>query len=202
MEYIVTIFREPLEAKDVCIFSLQDEIDEIVNFYRKYLENQAEDYGKVWYKLYTALDARKWPNVILVSELLFSLPFTNSIVERTFSAMKIVKTNRHTSLLSSKLDDLMEINVEGPELENFSPDQAVQLWWSDHTRRPNQPPRKQYRKRVSSEVESENSSSESELEPESTLNACDQWFAVSEDTDVNTDTAIEAGTEFHSEDSN
>ena len=125
----------------------------------------------MWYKLYTALDARKWPNVTLVSELLFSLPFTNSIVERAFSAMKIVKTNRHTSLLSSTLDDLMEINVEGVELENFSPDRAVQLWWSDRTRRPNQAPRKQYRKRVSSEVESENSSSESELEPESTLDA-------------------------------
>ena len=39
MEYIVTIFREPLQAKDACIFSLQDEIDEIVNFYSKYLEN-------------------------------------------------------------------------------------------------------------------------------------------------------------------
>ena len=93
MEYIVTIFREPLEAKGACIFSLQNEIDEIVDFYRKYLENQAEDYRKVCYKLYTAHDTRKWPNVILVSKLLFSLPFTNSIVERAFSAMKIVQTN-------------------------------------------------------------------------------------------------------------
>ena len=98
MEYTVTIFREPLEAKGACIFSLQDEIDEIVDFYRKYLESQGEDYRKVWYKLCTAHDARKWPNVMLVSELLFSLPFTNSIVERAFSAMKIVKTNRRTSL--------------------------------------------------------------------------------------------------------
>ena len=139
--------------------------------------------------------------MILVSELLFSLPFTNSIVERAFSAMEIVKTNRHTNLLSSTLDDLMEINVEGPELENFSPDHAVQLCWSDRTRRPNQAPRKQYRKRVSSEMESENSSTDSELEPDSTLDAWDQWFAVSEDTDVNTDSATEVGTELHSEDS-
>ena len=62
--------------------------------------------------------------MILVSELLFGLLFTNSIVERAFSAMKIVKTNRRTSLLSSTLDDLMEINIEGPELENFSRDHA------------------------------------------------------------------------------
>ena len=80
MEYIVTMFREPLEAKNTCIFSLQDEIDEVVDFYRKYLESQGEDYRKVWYKLFVAQDARKWPNVILVSELLFSLPFTNSKV--------------------------------------------------------------------------------------------------------------------------
>ena len=201
MEYTVTIFREPLEAKGACIFSLQDEIDEIVDFYRKYLESQGEDYRKVWYKLCTAHDARKWPNVILVSELLFSLPFTNSIVERAFSAMKIVKTNRRTSLSSSTLDDLMEINVEGPELESFSPDHAVQLWWSDRTRRPNQAPRKQYRKRASSEVESENSSNQADLEPESMLDAWDQWFAVSEDTDAYTGATIEARTESHSEDS-
>ena len=195
MEYIVTIFREPLEAKDACIFSLQDELDEIVDFYRKYLENQAEDYRKVWYKLFTAHGARKWPNVILVSELLFSLPFTNSRVERAFSTMKIVKTNRRTSLLSSTLDDLMEISVEGPELENFSADHAVQLWWSDRTRRPNQAPRKQYRKRTS-EIETESSSGESELEPGSTLDAWDQWFSTADDTDI----SANSGAEFLAED--
>ena len=63
----------------------------------------------------------------------------------------------------------METNVEGPEQVNFSPDHAAQLWWSDCTRRPDQAPRKQYRKRALSEVESKNSSSESELGSESTL---------------------------------
>ena len=53
------------------------------------------------------------------------------------------------------VDDLMEINVEDPELENFSPDYAVLLWWSDCNQRPDQAPRKQYRKRALSEVESE-----------------------------------------------
>ena len=180
MEYIVTMFREPLEAKNTCIFSLQDEIDEVVDFYRKYLESQGEDYRKVWYKLFVAQDARKWPNVILVSELLFSLPFTNSKVERAFSTMKIVKTNRRTSLLSSTLEDLMEINEEGPELESFCPDHAIQLWWSDCTRRPNQAPRKEYRKRLSSEGETSN-----ESEMESTLDVWDRWFS---NTDIDSGT--------------
>lgn len=62
--------------------------------------------------------------------------------------MKIIKTDRRTALTSDTLDDLMEINVEGPSLSGFSADHAVQLWWADHTRRPNQTPRKEYRKRV------------------------------------------------------
>ena len=41
--------------------------------------------------------------------------------------MKVVKTDRHTSPLTSTLDDLMEINVEGPTPENFFADDAVQL---------------------------------------------------------------------------
>ena len=63
-----------------------------MDFCRKYLDI-LEDYKKVWYKLHTALDARNWPNVLLLSQLLFSLPFTNSIVERAFSTMKVVKTD-------------------------------------------------------------------------------------------------------------
>ena len=78
VENILTTFREPLEAKGMSVFSMQDELEEIVDFYRQYLDAQGEDYRKVWYKLFTAPDARKWPNITLLSELLFSLPFVNS----------------------------------------------------------------------------------------------------------------------------
>ena len=44
VEYIVTVFREPLEAVGTCIFALIDEVDEVVDFYRKYIESQ--DYRK------------------------------------------------------------------------------------------------------------------------------------------------------------
>ena len=48
--------------------------------------------------------------------------------------MKVIKTDRRTSLKA----DLMEINVEGPSVENFTADHAIKLWWGDKTRRPNQ----------------------------------------------------------------
>ena len=116
----------------------------------------------MWYKLHTTPDARKWPNILLLSQLLFSLPFTNSIVERAFSKLKVVKTDRRTSLLTSTLDDLMEINVEGPTPESFSADDAVQLWWADRMRRPNQGARKQYQSRATDSTLSESSDSEPE----------------------------------------
>ena len=123
------------------------EVDEVVDFCRKYLD-VLEDYKRVWYKLHTATDAKNWPNILLLSQLLFSLPFTNSIVERAFSTLKVIKTDRCMSLHTSTLDDLMEINIEGPNPDKFAGDDAVQLWWEDRLRRPNQRERSEYRPRA------------------------------------------------------
>ena len=43
--------------------------------------------------------------------------------------MNIIKTDRKTSMHTSTLSDLLEIQVEGPPLATFSPDRAVKLWW-------------------------------------------------------------------------
>ena len=47
-----------------------------------------------------------------------------------FSSLKIIKTSNRTSLSVSTLDDLLEIFGEGPPLDCFSADAAVDLWWS------------------------------------------------------------------------
>lgn len=110
VEYITSHFREPLEAKGVTMANMQDEIEEIVTYARKYLNIGREGYHKVWYKLHTAPDASKWPNILRLCVLLFSLPFSNGHVERIFSVMKIIKTNRRTNLKSNTLSDLLEVS--------------------------------------------------------------------------------------------
>ena len=189
VEYILTFFREPLEAKGMSVFSLQDELEEVVDFYRQYLDTQGQDYRKVWYKLFTAPDARKWPNVIMLSELLFSLPFVNGQVERAFSTMKIIKTDRRNCLHTTTLDDLMEINVEGPSFESFSAEHAVKLWWEDCTRRPNQTFRKVYRKRSSTEDDSSDESDSETGHETVTLDAWDDWFDINPANSDNTPSA-------------
>ena len=139
---ITDVFRAPLEAKRVNLISIQDEIEDIVDYARTYLRIGCDSYKKIWYQLYSSPDAVKWPNILLVSELLFSLPFSTAKVEHFFSTLKIIKTERRANLSNSTLNDLLEVNTEGPTLCDFSADSAVDLWWNDSSsgRRVNQKP--------------------------------------------------------------
>lgn len=98
VQHIATHFREPLLGKGLSTFSLPDEIEDIVEYARTYLSLSQTPYRKVWYKLCTCPDLTKWPNVIILMELCFSLPFFNGRVEQIFSSLKVVKTNRRARL--------------------------------------------------------------------------------------------------------
>ena len=111
VEYITSVCRAPLEAKGLCDPSmLQDEVDEVVGYARKYLPIGTESYCKIWY---TCPDSHRWPNILLLCETVFSLPFSTSRIEQLFSQLKIIKTKRRTNLHTSTLCDLLEISVEG-----------------------------------------------------------------------------------------
>ena len=85
-EHIITHFRVPLESKGVILATIQDEIEEIVDYGRKYLDINKLDYHEAWYKLLSCPDAQKWTNVAGLCELAFSLPFSNNRVEQIFSS--------------------------------------------------------------------------------------------------------------------
>ena len=187
---------DPLQAHGVSLSALMDEIEDAIDYARRYLVLKSTDYRKVWYNLHICPDSRKWPNILLLCELGFSLSFSNGRVEQIFSCLKIVKGNNRTSLNTSTLDDLLEIFVEGPPLTDFSADSAVDLWWKDccTTRRPNQGARKPYRLQHSSRSPSSSSdagpsssSASEDLEPESesqetiSLNDWDDLFMQNEE---------------------
>ncbi|XP_064404677.1 zinc finger protein 862-like isoform X1 [Halichondria panicea] len=109
VDVIATTFREPLEAVGVRILELQDEITEVLEYSRQYLSIETDGYKSVWYKLHVCPDAVRWENVILLCELCFSLLFSNGCIERMFSALKLVKTDRRTQLSHQMLTDILEI---------------------------------------------------------------------------------------------
>lgn len=173
VECITSVFRAPLEAKGLCDpCMIQDEVEEVVEYARKYLPIGTESYRKIWHKLYTCPDSRRWPNILFLCELVFSLPLSTSRVEQMFSLLKIIKTKRRTNLLTSTLCDLLEISVEGPPLTSFDANAAVDYWWKDSCtpRRVNQSTRKEYRPRAGTDDACE----EGENSEDTTL-ALDDW---------------------------
>ena len=114
VEHIATHFRKPLNGRGLLAFSLPDEVEKIVEYARTYLSISQTPYRKVWYKLCTCPDFNKWPNILILMELCFSLPFSNERVEQIFSSLKVVKTNKRTKLATETLNGLLEIYVEGP----------------------------------------------------------------------------------------
>ena len=118
-------------------------------------------------------------------KLLFSLPFSTAKVERLFSMLKIMKTEKRTALSITSVNDLMEINTKGPSLGNFNAEAAVSLWWNDcaTTRRINQHPRKKYKKPKSADDKGHYSGSDSGSELEKEALALDVWDSWFEDED-------------------
>ena len=106
VELITTTFWEPLEVVGINLVVLQDQIAEVVEYARSYLSIENEEYHKVWYKLYICLDASRWRDIPVLCELCFSLLFSNGRMERIFSSLKLVKTERRTRLHHTTLSDL------------------------------------------------------------------------------------------------
>jgi len=62
--------------------------------------------------------------------------------------MKLVKIKKRSLLSNEALNDLLTITSAQVPLKQFSPDEPIELWWSDRVRRPNQKSKKPYKKRT------------------------------------------------------
>ena len=56
-------------------------------------------------------------------------------MERTFSILKLIKTEHRNCLSEDHLDDLLRISVDGPPLNLWDATPSVHLWWKDKQRR-------------------------------------------------------------------
>ena len=63
------------------------------------------------------------------------IPVSTAECERCFSAMKRIKTDLRNHLLTSTLRNLMRISTEGPLLQDYDFDQAVDIWSGKRQRR-------------------------------------------------------------------
>ena len=160
---IVEQFTVPLQGASANIEAVQ------------FISVSTLDYRAVWWRIFHAPNASEWSNALILAYLLFSLPASNAKVERVFSHVSIIKTNKRILLSNDTLGDLLLLSTDQVPLQDFCPDAAVNLWWRSKSRRPDQRTRRPYRQRSAGSssstpdtatddlsVDSENDTSDSE----------------------------------------
>ena len=85
LDAICQWFHVPLERAGTDCSEVQEEWDDMVEYAKQYLNLVQEDYKVVFWKLFNAVDAKKWSNILAVVELLFCNPIANGQVERVSS---------------------------------------------------------------------------------------------------------------------
>lgn len=180
MEAIVRLgerFKSPLEAAGADLDELPKEFREMLMYATQFISLSSMDYQAVWWRLFHAPSASEWSNILLLAELIFSLPFSNGKLERIFSTLKVIKVDKRASLSNSTLNDLLVLNADKIPLQDFNPDPCIELWWKEKTRRPNQKPRKEYKKRSGHESTEKADTEDADTEETDNvlLNDWDEW---------------------------
>ena len=67
-------------------------------------------------------------NVLALIDLILALPPTSVLNETGFSQLKLIKTDRRHRLSQDRLNNIMEVKLNGPPINNFNPDQAIDDW--------------------------------------------------------------------------
>ncbi len=173
-------FSTPLQAAGAQVEEIHAEFDGMLQYATQYISLSTLDYRAVWWRLFHAPTASEWISALTLAELLFSLPASNGKLERVFSQVNVIKSNKRALLSNEALDDLLIVSTDNVPLKDFSPDHAIDLWWKDRVRRPSQKPRRQYTKRGTTETgdgvaSQEPPQSDSESDTEITSNILDDW---------------------------
>lgn len=79
--------------------------------------------------------AQIYPNLSTIAKICRVVPIHSSDAERTFSQLKLIKTNIRNRMIEKTLDALLRIAIEGPNVGDFPFSEAVTLWASKKNRR-------------------------------------------------------------------
>ena len=134
---LVTRFKVPLLGAEAETGEIHREFTEMMDYAASFISLSTLEYRSVWWRLFNAPTKCDWRSALLLVQLLFSLPASNGTIERVFSLSNIIKTDRRSLLSAESFDDLLLLNSNKIPLTSFVADQAIDLWWTDKTRRPN-----------------------------------------------------------------
>lgn len=123
-------FLVPLESAGAVVEEIEVEFHRIMDYAVQNTSVSTMDYRSVWWQLFnTPHSQSEWRNGLLLVELLFSLPASGG--EDIYHS-NYLKVKKRSLLSNQSLDDLLCINSnQVTSFDNFSPDAAINLRWSD-----------------------------------------------------------------------
>ena len=81
----------------------------------------------VWWRLFHAPCSSEWQSILVLAELLFSLPSSNGKLQQVFSLLGVIKVDKHSRLSNETLDDLL-LNCDKIPSDKFDPNPSIDLW--------------------------------------------------------------------------
>lgn len=70
----------------------------------------------------------KYPNILTLIDLVLSLPASSAEAGRGFSQMKRIRSQMHAKVKADNMTDLLIIQLNSPDINNFDPRKAIHLW--------------------------------------------------------------------------
>jgi len=126
-----TRFKIPLENAGIDVDAILLEFKEMVECAIQFLSLSMMDCQAVWWHLFHCPCSAEWKNCLSLIELLFSLPASNGKLERIFSQLKTIKTEKRSLVNNEQLDDLLSLNADAIPLENFDANPSIDLCWQE-----------------------------------------------------------------------
>uniref|UniRef100_A0A667FVX1 Sperm flagellar 2 n=2 Tax=Lynx canadensis TaxID=61383 RepID=A0A667FVX1_LYNCA len=122
---ILTAHYEPLlEAANVEI----DEVDTEWSMLKLEIYARFQNICKLTWDFVNSVYLHKYPNILTLVDLVLTLPASSAEAERGFSQMKRAKSQMRATIKAESMTDLLIIQLNSPDINNFDPRKAIHLW--------------------------------------------------------------------------
>ena len=78
----------------------------------------------------------EYPRILDLFDIILTIPATSAACERGFSQMKLIKTEKRSSMKEESLSNCFTTKLEGPSIKEFDPLPAIDIWFNKAQRRP------------------------------------------------------------------
>jgi hypothetical protein len=175
-------FEVPLRAAGLTVSGAEvlNQWHSLLEYAQEYLSISTISYLCTWRKIFSSPRCKNWKDILILIELLFTIPICNAKLERMFSKLKYVKNDFRCSLSTIRLEHLLRILEYGPSVSDYDVMPAVEKWALDKHRRVHQKKRKLYTKRQDKKRKIGSLSDESSTDEEPELEKEVELFLESE----------------------